>query len=252
MTRPFIMVAPNGARRGRADHPALPVTTEQIVATAAACHVAGADALHLHVRDANGRHTLDHGRYLETLAELAAQVPALRLQITTEAAGIFDVPTQLVCLEQVKPDWASISIREIARDPDLAPKVYATCADQGTKVQHILYGTDDIALLADWQASGIVAADQSSVLFVLGRYTSGQVSAPADLDPFRAALPEVADWMVCAFGPREHDCLLAAARSGGGLRVGFENSLTDTLGHPYTDNAASVAVLRSLLERHPS
>ncbi|SOH95265.1 Uncharacterized conserved protein, DUF849 family [Monaibacterium marinum] len=250
MTRPFIMVAPNGARRGPADHATLPITTDQIVATAMSCRDAGADAVHLHIRDKQGQHSLDAGQYIETVAELTRVVPELRIQITTEAAGVFDVATQLQCLSQVRPDWASISIREIARDPVLAAKVYGCCADQGAEVQHILYDTADIALLRDWQALGIVGQGQSSVLFVLGRYSAGQVSAPVDLEPFRAAMPDVQDWMVCAFGSREHDCLLATAQQGGDLRVGFENSLTDHSDRPHPDNAASVAALRSLLERH--
>lgn len=252
MARPFIMVAPNGARRSRADHPALPVTTGQIAETAEACHEAGAEALHLHVRDENGRHSLDAGRYGEALQELKRRVPGMRIQITTEAAGLFDVPAQLDCLRRVRPGWASISVREIARDPALAPEVYAACAEAGTEVQHILYDAEDIALLRDWQARGVVRPGQAAGIFVLGRYSAGQVSTPADLDPFRAAMPEARDWMVCAFGPREHDCLLAAARQGGHLRVGFENSLTDSRDRPHADNAASVAALRSQLERHLS
>lgn len=244
------MVAPNGARRGQADHPTLPVTTGQIVATAQACARAGAAALHLHVRDTDGRHSLDPGRYRETISELATAVPTLRIQITTEAAGCFDVATQLECLKQVRPGWASISVREIARDPDLAARVYATCADQGTEVQHILYDTDDISRLLCWQSDGTVRPGQEAVLFVLGLYAPGQVSAPNDLAPFRAALPSLRNWMVCAFGPQEHACLLAAARNGGQLRVGFENSLTDHRNKPHPNNAASVAALRSLLESH--
>jgi len=252
MTRPFLMVAPNGARRSRADHPAVPVTTDQIAANALACATAGADALHLHVRDDDGRHSLDAGRYREALAEIAARAPALRLQIATEAGGIFDVADQLACLKAVKPGWASISVREIARDPALAAQVYGTCADLGTEVQHILYDTDDIALLNRWQAEGKVRPDQTAVIFVLGRYTPGQASSPDDLQPFRDAMPKAAGWMVCAFGSQEHACLLAAARAGGALRVGFENSLNDHCNRPHPDNAASVAALRSLLENHLS
>ncbi|MEZ5840413.1 MAG: 3-keto-5-aminohexanoate cleavage protein [Hyphomicrobiales bacterium] len=38
---PAIVVAPNGARKTHADHPAVPVTIPEIVATAAACFKAG-------------------------------------------------------------------------------------------------------------------------------------------------------------------------------------------------------------------
>jgi len=245
---PFIMVAPNGARRGKADHPTLPITTDEIVETAVACHANGAHALHLHVRDHAGAHSLDAGRYREALTELTQRVPQLRVQITTEAAGCFDVPDQLACLREVKPAWASIAVREIARAPDLAPKVYAICADNGTEVQHILYDVADIQQLLAWRAHGVVRPDQESVLFVLGRYRAGQVSSPDDLVPLRAALPDVTQWMVCAFGPREHECLASAARKGGALRVGFENSLYAANGALHADNAASVAALIQTLQ----
>ena len=248
MQRPFIMVAPNGARRGPADHPALPIALPQIVSTAAACHAAGADALHLHIRDGQGAHTLDPGRYLETLSELRKQAPTLQVQITTEAAGLFDVPTQLACLQIVRPAWASIALREIARTPDLADRIYGTCAANGTRVQHILYDTDDYQQFLDWHARGIVRTDQTDLLFVLGRYLTNRSSQPADLHPFLAALTNAAPWMVCAFGATEHDCLTYAANHGGDLRVGFENSLTAPDGTPWRDCAASVSALVAALE----
>jgi len=246
------MVAPNGARRGKADHPALPVTLQETIDTAKSCYAAGAGALHLHVRDEASMHSIDAGRYLEALSEMALQVPDMRVQITTEASGVFDVAAQLACLEKTQPDWASVSIREIGRAPELAERVYATCAGQGTEVQHILYNTDDIALLRDWQSRGIIRtapeAKQDSVLFVLGRYTDGQRSTPADLDPFLAEMPDARTWMICAFGPHEHACLAKAAGHGGDLRVGFENSLTDAAEITHTDNAASVAGLCGILK----
>lgn len=249
---PFVMIAPNGSRRSKADHPALPVTIPEIVATAAACHTAGADALHLHVRDAEGQHSLDPGLYREALAELSAQLPDLRVQITTEAAGRYGVQAQYDCLRDLRPAWASISVREIARNAALAPAIYAGCAAQGTEVQHILYDLEDVALLKDWQARGIVRPGQDAVLFVLGRYGATRSSAPEELAPFRAASPEATDWMVCAFGPREHACLISAAQQGGAVRVGFENSLTAVDGTPHRDNAASVRDLGRALERQSS
>ncbi|PPC77549.1 3-keto-5-aminohexanoate cleavage protein [Pokkaliibacter plantistimulans] len=250
MPRPYIMVAPNGARRGKADHPRLPISTAEIVETAKACYASGAQALHLHIRDEEGEHSLDAGRYCETLAELSHQVPVMRVQITTEAVGRYSVAQQLSCLQAVRPEWASIAVREIAREPALAANLYNLCANQGTEVQHILYDEADIALLNDWQARGIVQAQQDSVLFVLGRYSAGQRSTPDDLMPFRRAMPDAREWMVCAFGPDEHACLAHAASQGGALRIGFENSLVDAQGNPHADNAASVAALLGKLQRY--
>ncbi len=252
MTRPYVLVAPNGARRGHRDHPALPVTTEEIVATAVACQLAGADGLHLHVRDDKGRHSLDAGRYLETLAAIKEDAPELDLQITTEAAGVCDVPAQIECLQGVRPEWASISVREIARAPDAADEVYGLCAEQGTRVQHILYDAEDAALLDHWQKAGIVRATQADRLLVLGHYTAGEKSKPEDLSPFMQNGAPSTPWMICAFGSSEHECLAHAAALGGDMRVGFENSLTDASGTPWTDNAASVAALSERLQGEPA
>tara|TARA_R110002049_G_scaffold305135_1_gene501346 strand:- start:2712 stop:3470 length:759 start_codon:yes stop_codon:yes gene_type:complete len=250
MPHPFVMVAPTGARRGKADHPALPVTLPEIPNAAVACHAAGADGFHLHIRDDAGVHSLDAGRYRETLEALAQVVPDLAVQVTTEAAGIFDVADQLSCLSQLRPAWASISVREVARDPDLAARVYATCADAGTRVQHIAYDAADLALLHDWQARDIVRPDQTDVICVLGRYSEAQLSSPSDLDPFLTSLTRLDGAMACAFGPQEHICLAAAASHGFDLRVGFENSLTDAQGLLHPDNAASVAALIAYLKRN--
>jgi len=249
MLHPYVLVAPNGARRGHGDHVALPVTTAEIVSTARACQQVVADGLHLHVRDQHGVHSLDQGRYRETLAELRQSVPGLDLQVTTEAAGIFDVASQLHSLEGLQPTWASISVREIARAPDLAERVYGICSGQGTRVQHILYNQADAALLARWQAEGIVRQEQVERLYVLGRYEADQAKTPSELGSWITANTPSTPWMVGAFGANEHSCLRSAAELRADLRVGFENSLTDPKGSMWIDNATSVAALVHSLER---
>lgn len=251
MKQPYIMVAPTGARRTKSDHPKLPVTLTEIIQTADACFNGGANALHLHVRDDNGAHSLDTGHYKEALAELHLRLPDMDVQITTESAGIFDVTDQLACLQTVKPSWASVSIREVARAPELGKRLYQTCHDNETVVQHILYNAEDVALLDDWQAKGIIDTSQNSVIFVLGRYTAGQESQPDDLTPFLDEMQKsdhkIRRWMVCAFGANEHLCLAEAAAKGGDVRVGFENSLLSPAGTLHKDNAASLQMLKSLL-----
>lgn len=247
MPRPFIMAAPNGARRTSADHPILPVTIPHTVETAIACHRAGADALHLHVRDDNQRHSLDAGLYREAMQELDEMLPDLPVQITTESGGIYPPSAQLEVIEALSPEWISLSIREATQEPAIASRTYNLAREQGTEIQHILYDAEDATLLADWQRKGAIGED-ASVILVLGRYAADMNSDTADLAPFVAALPSVAKWMVCAFGPNEHACLQQAARMGGDLRVGFENSFQQADGTPWADNAASVAALIAALD----
>ena len=57
------MAAPNGARRTRDEHPAVPLTAGELADCAADLLDAGVSVLHLHVRDTDGGHTLDVDRY---------------------------------------------------------------------------------------------------------------------------------------------------------------------------------------------
>ena len=58
MSRPvLITVAPNGARKLKQDHPALPISPLELGATAASSLDAGAAMLHLHVRDKALQHS---------------------------------------------------------------------------------------------------------------------------------------------------------------------------------------------------
>lgn len=243
MSRAYIMVAPNGARLSKADHAALPLTLPEIVQTARDCHAAGADAVHLHVRNQGGAHTLDPGLYRETLAHLATDLPAMDVQITTEAVGRFSVADQLACLTELNPAWASVAVREVARDPELATRLYAQADDIGTRLQHILYDAEDLKLLQSWQKTGRVRARQNDVLFVLGRYTDGLASDPRAIAPLIKGLHPGTPWMLCAFGPTEHACLVQAVQLGGDVRVGFENSQTAADETQWRDNAASVTAL---------
>ncbi|PPB79587.1 uncharacterized protein (DUF849 family) [Albidovulum inexpectatum] len=248
MSLPRVMVAPNGARLGPDDHPALPVTVEQIVRTARACQAAGADGLHAHVRDTKGQHVLDAGLYAELLAELNVACPGLYVQVTTESVGRYSPAEQRALVETLRPPAVSIAVAEITADDDDAAnaRLFGLCHEAGIEVQHILYGPQDIARLALMVGAGIVSAEGLCVLHVLGRYVPGQVSTPDQLLPVLEAQNSAGlapDWALCAFGPHETECLVAAVASGGKARIGFENNRLMRDGRVARDNAERVAEL---------
>lgn len=237
------MVAPNGARLTKADHPALPMTAAETAQTAHACALAGATAIHVHVRDASGAHSLDPARYAETIQQIQA-LTNINIQVSTEAAGIFDVTAQRDCLSKVTACDASVSLREIAREPDRLCDTYAMVDARGIDVQHILYSADEVTQLLRHFDRNEIPQQSRRAIFVLGRYSDGQVSSPSDLDPFLNSLgTDTLNWSVCAFGANEQACLIAALHQGGNVRVGFENNRIAPDGSLFSDNAAAVASL---------
>lgn len=250
------MVAPNGARRTKADHPAIPLSIAETVATAKACFAEGAGAIHAHVRDKAGNHVLDAGLYRELIAEMDRLVPQMLVQITTEAVGRYTPELQRRLVDEVAPKAVSVALREMLPDESeirAAGQFYHRSADAGIAVQHILYEPEEITRLFHCVDHGIVPRGDLQLLFVLGRYAEGQQSRVTDLDPFLEAVTEPPghigklDWALCAFGTAETDCLVEAIRRGGKTRIGFENSLWNRDGSVAADNAERVRELMSLV-----
>jgi len=253
--RARIIVAPNGARKQKHDHPAVPISIAEVVASAAACHAAGADGIHAHVRGTEGEHLLDAGPYRELLDELARQLPDMQVQITTEAVGRYTPAEQRAVVRAVAPQAFSAALKELlpeGEDSRETTALYAWAREAGAEVQHILYSPEEVARFAALLAQGVIPAlRRHQLLFVLGRYAKDLQSDPATLDPFlqqlaASGLDQRCDWMVCAFGRGETAALAAALERGGHARVGFENSLWHADGSLARDNAERVAVIAQL------
>jgi uncharacterized protein (DUF849 family) len=225
-----IAVAPNGARKTHADHPALPITPDELAACARQCVDAGAAMLHLHVRRPDGTHSLEPDDYRPAVAAV---------------------------LRALQPEAISAALRELVPDAAHeaeAARFFGELAAARTAIQYILYSADDVVRYRDLRARGVLPDTPHWVLFVLGRYSAGQRSDPSDLLPFLqawadgGALTANVPWAMCAFGPREAECALTAALLGGHARLGFENNMALPDGSTAPDNAALVTNLRRHLD----
>ena len=246
----ILTVAPNGARKTQADHPAVPISPAELAATAAAAQAAGAAMIHLHVRDGAQKHSLDVGAYREATAAVREAVgDRMVIQVTSEAVGIYNPNQQRAMVRALEPEAVSLAIRELIPDEseeDASREFLAWLAGTGCLPQYILYAPEDVARFGRLQAEGVIPPGPAFLLFVLGRYTPGQRSVPNDLLPYLTeieAWPEAAKlpWAICAFGPKETACVTAAATLGGHARVGFENNLYLPSGQRARDNAELAA-----------
>lgn len=241
-----IAVAPNGGRKTRADHPAIPLSAAELAGTASAAVAAGAAMIHVHVRDRYGDHLLDAEAYRGVIAAIRAAVgDRIVVQITTEGLGRYAPEVQMAVVREVQPEAASLALRELVPDAGheaAFAELLQFMARRGMAPQIILYAPEEAVRLAELIRRGVVPADDIPVLYVLGRYAEGQRSEPADLLPFLASgQPRFQHWSVCAFGPREATCVAMGAFLGGHIRVGFENNFFLADGTIAPDNAALVA-----------
>ena len=241
----IITTAPNGAYKQLSDHPQVPLTADHLARTAKQCLDAGASMLHLHIRDGQGRHSLDVQGYRNATATVRAAVGReMVLQITSEAAKVYQAREQMAMVQALRPEAVSVGLREFDQ-PDIGEKgladFFAGLVREKVMTQVILYDVTDLQRWQDLRQRGVVPDAPWFLLFVLGRYSAGQQSSPTDLVPFVHAHTTGEPWAVCAFGATEHACVSAAAALGGHVRVGFENNLYLKNGQVAPDNAALVA-----------
>jgi 3-keto-5-aminohexanoate cleavage enzyme len=258
-----LAVAPNGARKTRSDHPALPIMPMDLANCAAACRDAGASMVHLHVRKADGSHSLAAEDYRPAITALRQIVgDSLVIQLSSEAVGIYGPSEQMALVRELRPEAVSLALREIlpnqAAEPEGA-KFLAWAHREHIVAQYILYSAEDATRYAELRQRGIVPAGRHWVLFVLGRYAAGQQSSLADLLPILAAwqtagqVTQDVRWAMCAFGSREIECALGAAALGGDVRLGFENNVQLPDGRIARDNAELLTCFADFAARlgHP-
>jgi 3-keto-5-aminohexanoate cleavage enzyme len=249
----IVTVAPNGGRKTKADHPALPLSPDELARTAAECLERGASMIHLHVRDRNGGHCLDPDAYRAAIARICREVgDRLVIQITSESLGLFTPSEQRAAVLEANPEAVSLSLRELAPE-EADEKDFGLFLGKLKQMriwpQVILYTADEAGRLGAMMKQGLIPFDELAVLYVLGRFTLTRTAAPGDLIPFVAPdMPRFLPWTVCAFGRREAACVTAGALLGGHVRVGFENNLTLPNGARAASNAELVGAAVGALE----
>jgi uncharacterized protein (DUF849 family) len=251
-----VAVAPNGARRTKADHAQLPITPAEIAREAELCATAGASVLHLHVRDGDGRHSLDPALYRAAIDAVRQRLgERMVIQITTEAAGRYGPGEQMATVREVHPEAVSLGLTELIPNEEAiedAATFLAWLRRERIAPQYILYSPQEVARFHDLRGRGVIPQRQPFALFVLGRYAERTEAQPHDVLPYLAAHDPECPWALCAFGRRESACVLTAAGLGGHVRVGFENNLRLANGRLAMSNAelvAQVAAAAPLLGR---
>lgn len=244
MTALVTTVAPTGACLSKADHRNLPLSAAEIAAEVARCCEAGATVAHIHVRTADGRHSLDPDIYRAAIDIIRGAVgDRMVIQITTESGGRYGPAAQMSVVRQLHPEAVSLALRELAPDDsDLgeAAAFFDWLRREGIAPQYTLFNPADVVRFHRLRRQGVIPQQEPWVLFVLGQYGGPVEVRPRDLLPYLKAHDADYPWAVCAFGPSECACALTAAGLGGHVRVGFENNLWLADGSLAASNVALV------------
>jgi uncharacterized protein (DUF849 family) len=126
----------------KADHPAVPLSVDELARDAAACVAAGAGALHLHPRDREGRERLDASVVDAVVAGVrAAGVP---VGVSTGAWIEPDLERRVALVAAwTEPDYASVNLSEPG-----AERVMRALLDAGVGIEAGVWSVEDAERLA--------------------------------------------------------------------------------------------------------
>jgi uncharacterized protein (DUF849 family) len=245
MSSTLITVAPTGAESAKADVPALPVTLDELVATAKSCQAAGAAVIHVHIRDAGAQPTLDVGRLRETVTALREQTD-LVVQLSTGGAVTDPYEARLAVLD-AEPDGCSLTMGTVNFGADVfmnpwpfIVELYQLTQARGVVPEFELFDLGHVtALHRLLDKYGPPAGGHVHCDLVLG--VPGGMPGTADAVVTAARLlPTGATFSATGVGRSTLPVALTSLAAGGHLRVGMEDTLTFAPGEPVRDNAQLV------------
>jgi uncharacterized protein (DUF849 family) len=257
--RTLITVAPTGAETAKSDAPSLPVTLDELVGAAEACERAGAGLVHVHIRDAQARPTLDLARLRDTVAALRERT-SLVVQLSTGGAVTDPFEDRLRVLD-AEPDSCSLTCGTVNFGDEVFANPWPFMVElyQRTQAQEVVpeFELFDLGHVASLHrlldTCGAPYGGRVHCDLVMG-VPGGMPGTAAALLAAVQALPAGATWSATGVGRTTLPVALAALASGGHLRVGMEDTLTFAKGQPVTDNAQLVtraAELATLAQRPP-
>ena len=245
-TGTLITVAPTGAESTKADVPNLPVTVEELVATAKDCQAVGAAVVHIHVRDSDARPTLDLG-YVREVVTAVRESTDLVVQLSSGGAVTDPFEARLAVLDAA-PDAASLTLGTVNFGEDVFSNPWHLIVELHTRMQQrgIVpeYEVFDLGQLATLRRlldkHGLPHGGHVHVDLVMG-VPGGMPGTLAALAACVPQLPDGATFAATGIGRTSLPVMLAALSAGGHLRVGMEDTLTYAPGEPVRDNAQLVA-----------
>lgn len=214
------------------DHPAVPVSPEELAEDAVACVRAGARAFHLHPRDADGRERLD-AEVVDEVVIKVREACGVPVGVTT-GAWIEPDPARRLKLVRAwrAPDYATVNLSEPG-----ATEIMKALIDAGIGVEAGVWTVADAELLARSVPGG-------SLLRICVEPTA---ISPAEAEAFVEEIHAVLDGAGLTAPRLQHGdgeaawvLLTDAVRRGIGTRIGLEDTLHEPRGELTTGNEGLV------------
>jgi len=235
----YVKACINGARTPD-QHPNLPVTPEQLAAEALAAHGAGAKAVHMHPKTADGVDSLPPQHVDAAVDAVRHAVPGLPLGVTTGFWALPDADARLRAVDgwTVLPDFASVNWHEPGSE-DLARALLS----RGLGVEVGIFHAE---AAESWAASEIA---RHCMRVMIELQADADIATADDLLSQVLAVGSPAPVLLHGLDESCWPLLQHAGARGLQTRIGMEDTLRLPDGSAASDNAALVSAAVQLLSR---
>ncbi|MBL6430231.1 3-keto-5-aminohexanoate cleavage protein [Maritimibacter sp. DP07] len=250
----IVTVAPTSNFHGKDANPALPEQPAEIAQSVREAYDAGACLAHMHARDANGVQSTDPAIVTQINAQVRAACPVIIQNSIAPAMGANaeDAGTGMRTLDAF-PEMSSIDLgyavinlpqgeHHIGWSLSFLRKAALIMKERGIRPEMEIFNNSQLDLAATLIAEGLIEPPLS-YSFVMGMNRANQSAMgwhPATLFSMVQLLPAGAKFSTLGVGPAQHPATVQSLILGGGVRVGFEDSITYRKGEPATSNAQLV------------
>lgn len=249
----IITAALSGAVTPKAKCPALPVTPGEIAEDGIRCWKAGASILHLHMRDDEGRGTMDKEKFKETVSILRGECDAVLNLTTSGELGVTD-ERRMEHVIELKPELATFDCGTLNTGDgifenrgDFLEKLAKVLKENGVKPEVEVM---DVGMMnaCKWYADHGILNTPVHYQFVLGFGLFGAPATPQNLCFMVDKLPAGSTWSAFGTGSAHLPILYTALALGGNVRVGLEDNIWYQKGVPATNETLVSRAARLIKE----
>lgn len=250
----IVTIAPTSNFHGKEANPALPEQPAEIAQSVRECYDAGASLAHMHARDPQGVQSTDPKIVTQINAHVRDLSPVIIQNSIAPAMGKHpeDAEAGLRTLDAY-PEMSSIDLgyavinlpggeHHIEWTLSFLRKAAGIMQERGIRPELEIFNNSQLDLVDQLVHEGLIDG-QLSYSFVMGMHRANQSAVswnPATLFTYTQLIPKGARFSALGVGPAQHPATVQSLLLGGGVRVGFEDSITYRKGEPATSNAQLV------------
>lgn len=236
-------------------NPAVPYTPEEIAKDAYECWQAGAAAVHIHVRNADGSPSTDFALYKEAVERIRAYKDCdVCINITSSGSVDFSDEDRIYPLEQLLPELASYDAGTLnwqhrtvfMNPPAFLEKLGYALQESNIKPEIEIFDAGMIYNAIHYMKTGVLKAP-CHFQIVLG-CAGGMTNTVENLVYLKNLIPEGSTWAGCGISNGHLPMMAATIALGGHLRIGLEDNLYYSKGVLAESNAQLVTRAKQMLE----